>query len=301
MEKSTISVALCTYNGDKYLADQLDSILSQENPVDEIVICDDGSTDETFSILKNYQTRFPAIFRIFINDENMGYVENFEKALSLCSGEIIFLCDQDDVWYSDKVSSITDFFNKNPSIGIVAHDLDLIGTYDGKKTFWELRHFSAEKKFSNQELLKQILHKGNIFPGMTLAITKETLQEYLPLQKVDSIIIHDYELIIKALRDEKFGLISKPLGAYRQHDQQSIGFSENEKSQTSELAKIQLRSEHLVRLQKYSIAFNLNQKVAEDYRTEIKDKYSLFLKEFSFLHRIVVHLKNKYYYKILHF
>lgn len=294
------SVALCTYNGEKYLAAQLDSILSQEHNVDEIVICDDRSTDETFSILKNYKTRFPEIFKIFNNEQNLGYVANFEKALALCSGEIIFLCDQDDVWYPAKVNSVIDYFKENPSIGIVAHDLDLFGTYDGKKTFWELRKFSAETKLSNQELLKEIVLKGNIFPGMTLAIKKETLQDYLPLQKVDSIIIHDYELVIKGLRAQQFGLISKTLGAYRQHEQQSIGFSENEKSQKSELAKIQLRSEHYLRLKKYTAAFSLSPKIAEDYRREIKHKYSLFLKDFTFLKRIAVHLKNKYYYKILH-
>ena len=295
------SVALCTYNGEKYLVEQIESILSQEIAVDEIVICDDASTDETFSILKNYENRFPEIFRIFINEKNLGYVANFEKALSLCSGEIIFLCDQDDIWKQEKVSSVLHYFKENPTIGIVAHDLNLIGTYEGKKTFWELRNFSAEKKLSNPELLKQILLKGNIFPGMTLAIRRETLQEYLPLQKVDSIIIHDYELLIRSLRDQKFGLLPQTLASYRQHENQSIGFSENIKSQTSELVKIQFRSEHHLRLQKYTAAFNLNPKIVEEYRNEIKEKYSLFLKEFSFPQRIVVHLKNKYYYKILHF
>lgn len=295
------SVALCTYNGEKYLVEQIESILSQEIAVDEIVICDDASTDETFSILKNYENRFPEIFKVFINEKNLGYVANFEKALSLCSGEIIFLSDQDDIWKQEKVSSVLHYFKENPTIGIVAHDLDLIGTYEGKKTFWELRNFSAEKKLSNPELLKQILLKGNIFPGMTLAIRRETLQEYLPLQKVDSIIIHDYELLIRSLRDRKLGLLPQTLASYRQHENQSIGFSENEKSQTSELVKIQFRSEHHLRLQKYTAAFNLNPKIVEEYRNEIKEKYSLFLKEFSFPQRIVVHLKNKYYYKILHF
>ena len=295
------SVALCTYNGEKYLVEQIESILSQEIAVDEIVICDDASTDETFSILKNYENRFPEIFKVFINEKNLGYVANFEKALSLCSGEIIFLCDQDDIWKQEKVSSVLHYFKENPTIGIVAHDLDLIGTYEGKKTFWELRNFSAEKKLSNPELLKQILLKGNIFPGMTLAIRRETLQEYLPLQKLDSTIIHDYELLIKSLRDQKLGLLPQTLASYRQHENQSIGFSENEKSQTSELVKIQFRSEHHLRLQKYTAAFNLNPKIVEEYRNEIKEKYSLFLKEFSFPQRIVVHLKNKYYYKILHF
>ena len=135
------SVALCTYYGEKYLAEQLDSVLSQENPVDEIVICDDGSTDNTHSILQDYQARFPELFRIFINEKNLGYVANFEKALSLCTGDLIFLCDQDDIWHQDKVKFILHYFKENPLIGVAAHNLDLIGTYDGKKTFWELKNF----------------------------------------------------------------------------------------------------------------------------------------------------------------
>lgn len=295
------SVALCTFNGGKYLKEQLDSILSQEFSVAEIVICDDCSTDNTASILKDYENRFPSIFRIFINAENIGYVANFEKALSLCTGEIIFLCDQDDIWYNTKVATVIQYFTSNLSTAVVAHNVDLIGSYKGRKTFWDLRKFHAEKKYSNAELLKVILLKGNIFPGMTLAIRKKTLGEYLPLQKIDSVIIHDYELIIKALRDHQLGIIQKVLGAYRQHGTQAIGFCEDEKAQVSELAKIQLRSEKYLRLKKYTLAFNINPKIAEDYRTEIKVKYSLFLREFSFLNRILIHLKNKYYYKILHF
>ena len=102
----TKSVALCTYNGEKYLKEQLDSILSQEIPVDEIVICDDCSTDETTLIIKEYESQFPNVFCVFINAENLGYVRNFEKALSFCTGEIIFLCDQDDLWRKDKTQKI---------------------------------------------------------------------------------------------------------------------------------------------------------------------------------------------------
>ena len=99
----TTSVAICTYNGAKYLTEQLESILAQETPVDEIIICDDGSTDGTPLLLKEYHDQFPKLFRLFFNAENLGYVRNFEQALSLCTKDIIFLCDQDDVWFSDKI------------------------------------------------------------------------------------------------------------------------------------------------------------------------------------------------------
>ena len=96
------SVALCTFNGEKFLQEQLSSILSQSVSVNEIVVCDDGSTDQTFEILKNYQGKFPKLFRIYRNQKNLGYVLNFEKAMSLCTGEIIFLCEKyNDLYYKN--------------------------------------------------------------------------------------------------------------------------------------------------------------------------------------------------------
>ena len=298
----TTSVAICTYNGAKYLTEQLESILAQETPVDEIVVCDDGSTDGTPLLLKEYHDQYPKLFRVYINAQNLGYVRNFEQALSLCTKNIIFLCDQDDVWNKDKVGEIFHYFSQNPATGIVAHDLDLIGTFAGKKTFWKLKNFGLkEKAFASEELLEHILINGNVFPGMTLAIRKNILNQYLPLQKVDSIIIHDYELIIKSLRDEKFAIVDKVLGCYRQHDRQSIGFKEKESTHTSTVTQFHLHSNHFLKVKNYVDVFNLNQNITNHFKTELRNKYSVFLKQYSFFNRIFIHLKNKYYYKIIHF
>lgn len=298
----TTSVALCTFNGEKFLKEQLDSILSQDIPVNEIVICDDASTDGTQLILKEYESKFPILFCVFINAENLGYVRNFEKALSLCTKEIIFLCDQDDVWHHDKVSVITQYFTNHPETGIVAHNLELIGSYNGNKTFWDLKNFCYKKqKFQQKDLLQSILIDGNIFPGMSLVIRKNLLNQYLPLQKVNTVIIHDYEIIIKGLRDEKFGLIQNTLGGYRQHDGQSIGYKELESTAHNNLEQIHLLSQHYLRIKNYISIFNLNQNIAVQFKAEIQARYSLFLAQFPFLKRILIHLKNKYYYKIIHF
>ena len=85
-----ISVALCTYNGEQFLKEQLDSILKQTQKVDEIVICDDGSTDATINILENYSANYPNIFHIYRNKVNLRSVKNFEKAITLCTGDLIF-------------------------------------------------------------------------------------------------------------------------------------------------------------------------------------------------------------------
>lgn len=296
------SVALCTFNGEKFLKEQLDSILSQQLPVDEIVICDDCSTDQTRQILQSYENLHPELFRIFQNEENLGYVRNFEKALTLCTGDIIFLCDQDDVWHAHKTARMLEYFSQHPFVEVASHDLDLIGTDDKHNTFWELKKFGKEeKKYSSDELLKYILTQGNVFPGMSLALRRDILQRYLPLQKVDAILIHDYEIIVKALRDRKFGLMTDILGSYRQHDAQAIGYKEKPLTMTCKLTEIQQCSENYLRLKSYIQAFHLSPKIAEAYRRESNKKYARFLKQFSVTERFFIHLKNKYYYKIIHF
>ena len=297
----TTSVALCTFNGDKFIEEQLQSILSQEISVDEIIICDDASTDETWTILEKYQKQYPETIQIFASRENFGYVLNFEKALSLCTGDVIFLCDQDDIWFSNKSLEILQFFEKNSDIGLVAHNLELSDA-SKYKTFWDLKNFKPqEKALDKKNLLEQLLITGNVFPGMSLAIRKELLLQYLPLQKVDSVMIHDFEMIVKSLRDEKFGIMDKVLGIYRQHDAQSIGYEEGKKSEINNQTKVHLFSQHYRQIKKYVEIFGLNKCIAEHYRKEVKIKYTAMLKELSLFSRLQFHLKNKYYYKIIHF
>lgn len=97
-----ISVALCTYNGAKFIAQQLDSILAQSHKNLEIVIVDDSSTDNTYEILDNYSKKYPQI-KIYFNDKNLGFNTNFQKAINLCTGNFIAISDQDDIWLPNKL------------------------------------------------------------------------------------------------------------------------------------------------------------------------------------------------------
>ncbi|MFC1222324.1 glycosyltransferase family 2 protein [Pedobacter sp. BG31] len=100
-----VSIVMCTYNGEKYLIDQLNSLLTQTYKNIEIVIVDDHSTDNTRSILLSYQKRYPSI-KLFFNKENLGFNKNFEKSIRLSKGEYISICDQDDIWYSNKLERL---------------------------------------------------------------------------------------------------------------------------------------------------------------------------------------------------
>lgn len=104
LDKPLVSIALCTYNGERFLCKQLDSLLAQTHRPIEIVVTDDQSTDSTWKILNTYLARHPDLFKIYQNEHNLGYVKNFEKVVGLCTGDYIALCDQDDIWLPNKIS-----------------------------------------------------------------------------------------------------------------------------------------------------------------------------------------------------
>src|SRR4030067_269521 len=99
--RKSIGVVLCTYNGEKYLREQLDSILCQTRAPDQILILDDCSNDRTIEIIENFLKKDGRI-RLIRNETNLGYARNFEKGISLCETDFIALSDQDDIWFNDK-------------------------------------------------------------------------------------------------------------------------------------------------------------------------------------------------------
>lgn len=121
-----ISIALATYNGAKYLQAQLDSFTSQTLQPDELIVFDDGSVDETMEIIEAFCEISPFKVLIHRNETNLGYTKNFSKALSVCSGDLIFLSDQDDVWLPEKVEVVANFFLENPDKHLIIHDGELV-------------------------------------------------------------------------------------------------------------------------------------------------------------------------------
>ncbi|HEV7379220.1 MAG TPA: glycosyltransferase, partial [Dyadobacter sp.] len=140
-----ISVAMCTYNGAKYLPQQLESIANQTIPVGELVVCDDGSTDNTIEVIKSFAATSSFPIAIHSNIRNLGSTKNFEKCLNLCQGEIIFLCDQDDKWREDKVEKQLAYLNAHPEKDAVFSDAMMIDN-DSKpvgRTIWEEIEFNT--------------------------------------------------------------------------------------------------------------------------------------------------------------
>lgn len=218
------SVALCTYNGEKFIRQQIDSILDQTKKVDEIVVCDDGSTDSTVSILDSYQEKHPELFKIFINDENLRSVKNFEKAISLCQNEIIFLCDQDDVWMENKVATYCDFFQKNPNIAVLCSNglgIDDDGEELEKISFWDAPEMLSNKGLE-PDFFEITAFLRNIVTGATVAIRKEFRPQILPFPSVES-FHHDEWIALIASKQKKLHFLSEKYIKYRLHANQTVG------------------------------------------------------------------------------
>lgn len=115
------SVALATYNGEKYITEQLESILNQTVPADEVIITDDCSTDRTAEIVEDFIKKhsLSGTWRFSVNEANRGFAENFRLAINAATGDLIFPCDQDDVWVEDRIERMTAEMKKNPEIGVL--------------------------------------------------------------------------------------------------------------------------------------------------------------------------------------
>ncbi|QEQ01507.1 glycosyltransferase family 2 protein [Thermosynechococcus sp. CL-1] len=128
-----ISIAMATYNGEKYLQEQLDSFLNQTRLPDELVVSDDCSTDSTMQILHDFAKNAPFEVKIYQNEHNLGCARNFENALKLTSGDIIFLSDQDDIWFSEKIEFIINFAQQNTEYLLYMNDAEIC-LADGSST-----------------------------------------------------------------------------------------------------------------------------------------------------------------------
>lgn len=109
-----ISVAVCTYNGSRFLPEQLTSIAAQTRLPDEMVVCDDGATDATAEIIEKFARTAPFLVRFIRNSQNLGSTKNFENAIGLCTGDLIALSDQDDIWMREKLGRQAEMMERDP-------------------------------------------------------------------------------------------------------------------------------------------------------------------------------------------
>ncbi|WP_353168979.1 glycosyltransferase family 2 protein [Flavobacterium sp.] len=268
-----VSVALCTYNGEKYIVEQLDSILNQTKPVDEIVICDDISTDGTHDIIYQYCSKFPNIIKFHINDVNLKSVKNFEKAISLCTGDVIFLSDQDDIWLPEKVADIVHHFELNPQTSVVAtngncidENSELIEDF----LVWDVPQLFIDKKI-HLDYYYLISCFFNIATGATMAIRSKFINECVPFPLIPN-FHHDEWIARVACSKGQFSFLPKKYIYYRLHDAQQVGgiiYESDEESKIELLNLLDLTNYEITffefkrRIKRLCTGYNNNKKLAQ--------------------------------------
>lgn len=217
-----VSIAIATYNGEQFLREQLDSILTQTYQNLEIIICDDQSTDSTHQILQEYSLQDSRI-KVFLNNKNLGLVKNFEKAISLCSGEYIALADQDDIWEKEKITSL---LQEIGLASIIHSDASLINA-EGEVFACSYSYYS--KKILYKNIFSYIL--GNNVTGCTMLFSHKLLQYALPFP--EHIFVHDWWLALCAYKHGGIAYCNKPLIQYRQHGRNQIGAADTTRVHSS--------------------------------------------------------------------
>jgi len=202
-----VSIVMATYNGEKYLEEQIESIITQTYINLEIIICDDNSTDKTLDILSRYEILDKRI-KIISNKKNLGFKKNFEKVINLSEGEYIALSDQDDIWKEKKIeillNNIEDFDLIHSSVSLINNRSEII------QSKWN--------KLDNYTYSFRNLVFGNTVTGCTLLFHKSILNEFSPIPSGEK--YHDWWLALLATRNRGIRYIEDSLVLYRQHEEQ---------------------------------------------------------------------------------
>jgi glycosyltransferase involved in cell wall biosynthesis len=218
----TISVALCTYNGAKFLQEQLDSLRTQDRPPDELVVCDDRSTDNTIALLESFARTAPFPVQVHVNPANLGSSLNFDRAMRLCAGSLIAFCDQDDVWRPTRLSACAKALNEDPGLGLVFSNgelMDEAGTLIPGR-LWD--------NFTFGPAIRERIRSGDMLPlvryrfvtGATVML-RAKLREYICPAAGEW--LHDGWIAAIAACMSRVSFLDRPLIRYRIHAQQQVG------------------------------------------------------------------------------
>lgn len=220
-----ISVCIATYNGEKYIKEQIESILFQTIQPNEIIISDDNSTDKTIEIVKKFDSPLIKIF----NNKEKGIIKNFENALLNSTGDYIFLCDQDDIWKSNKIEKVIE---KLKTYDLVVHNAEIKEmNIDSKikKTLFEI--------YNSKSGIVRNFYK-NSYVGCCMAFNRKILQKSIPFP--EKIYMHDIWIGMISEFSGKIYFEKEILMEYRRHD--------NNASETCEKSKRNLKEKIRIRL-----------------------------------------------------
>jgi glycosyltransferase involved in cell wall biosynthesis len=240
-----LSVALCTYQGERFLADQLGSIAAQTRAPDEMVVRDDGSTDGTMDLLHRFASavRFPV--RLDVNPERLGSTKNFEQAIARCQGDVIFLSDQDDLWHRRKLERVAGVLAEEPQVAGVFTDGDLIDERSRPigRGLWQSLGFegSFRRQFADGEAVSLLVTRGNVVTGTAMGFRSSYRDLILPIPEA---WVQDAWIAILLSAVAEMRLLPEQLIRYRLHPGQQIGVPD---PASAPPPQVLTRLDHLVR------------------------------------------------------
>lgn len=222
-DRPSVSVALATYNGAKHLDEQLQSLAEQSLLPLELVVTDDGSTDSTIEILRAFADRSPFPVQIHHNTERLGYGGNFLRAASLCQGDLIAFCDQDDRWLESKLATCASYFQER-DVKLVIHSAE---TWNGHTRLKRQFPFHEETRIT----VPGITDPFTLVPGFAVVFRRELLQLADNRDRPGclfgltngSIMAHDSWIWLLAATTGKVAQIKDVLALYRQHETNTVG------------------------------------------------------------------------------
>lgn len=202
---------MTTYNGEKYLRDQMDSILAQTVSDWNLIVCDDCSSDSTWVMLQEYEKNDDRV-KIYRNEKNIGFVRNFEKAISLCEGDYIALSDQDDIWEKEHLEILLHNLKDAAGVAGNANVLDAVGSATGDFISGRERYYVDG---NDEDKLFRILFYGNPFQGASSLFKREMFKNALPIP--NGIEYHDVWFNAFACCLNGFNFTSQAVNNYRIH------------------------------------------------------------------------------------
>ncbi len=213
----TVSVAIAAYNGEKYIKEQLISILNQSGTVDEVIICDDKSTDDTVKICKDFieQNGLDNWF-VFENEVNKGYCHNFYGAIEKCKGDVIFLADQDDKWQENKVERMIKTLKENKDIYVLSSRYDVIDSFGNVIENSGITYLGDKFDGSIEYLDFNSFIGCSYIRGFSLCFKKEIKEKLKPLD-FKSLLSHDWYICMLGTLLSKTAVLNEKLGFYRYH------------------------------------------------------------------------------------
>jgi glycosyltransferase involved in cell wall biosynthesis len=281
-----VSIAMATYNGARYIREQLDSFSIQTRLPDELVVCDDCSTDETIQIVNNFKKHSPFNIKVLSNENQLGHTKNFEKAILHCAGDIIFISDQDDVWHKEKIEEHIKLYNENKSHLMIVNNMEIVND-NLKNECITLFDFIKSKGHGEESY---------IF-GCGVSIKRDFKQISLPFPDVvRGKFGHDTWLVGFANALKVNHIHYKSLQLYRRHDSNlyNINAISREKINITNIIKSIIYDEapqnwmiqiSIIKLYRSQIEKNIDKLIELVGETKIKEIMQLLDEKMSFLNK----------------